>query len=185
MEIYTYGDYRIVGDEEVVKEIYEKCQQIEQSEIGDDASLALLLDALRIPYTEMPSSDFGVKEYSPGELIIGATENSRGPSIFGRCLCWKYEGLTVDYWLEVEGEGFYASDSERLVRLVDEDKIVSNDEALDSVNRELQKSDTFKDLHFDTIEELKEWYEENEDEASSVVGELQIAEYKSYEDWRE
>lgn len=185
MEIYTYGDYRIVGDEEVVKEIYEKCQQIEQSEVGDDASLALLLDALRIPYTEMPSSDFGVKEYSPGELIIGATENSRGPSDFGPCLCWKYEGLTVDYWLEVEGYGFYASDSERLVRLVDKDKIVSNDETLDYVNRELQKSDTFKDLHFDTIEDLKEWYEENEDEASYVVGELQIAEYKSYEDWRE
>ena len=127
----------------------------------------------------MPSSDFGVKEYSPGELIIGATENSRGPSDFGPCLCWKYEGLTV------EGYGFYASDSERLVRLVDKDKIVSNDEALDYVNRELQKSDTFKDLHFDTIEDLKEWYEENEDEASYVVGELQIAEYKSYEDWRE
>ena len=81
-----------------------------------------------------------------------------------------------------EGEGFYASDSERLVRLVDEDKIVSNDEALDYVNRELQKSDTFKDLHFDTIEDLQKWYEENEDEAS-YVAELQIAEYKSYEDW--
>lgn len=34
----TFGFYRIVGDEEVVKEIYEKCQQIEQSEIGDYAS---------------------------------------------------------------------------------------------------------------------------------------------------
>ena len=70
MSVYTLVDYRIVGDEEVVKEIYEKCQQIEQSEVGDDASLALLLDALRISYTEMPSSDFGVKEYSPGELIM-------------------------------------------------------------------------------------------------------------------
>ena len=48
MSVYTLVDYRIVGDEEVVKEIYEKCQQIEQSEVGDDASLALLLDALRI-----------------------------------------------------------------------------------------------------------------------------------------
>lgn len=183
MSVYTLVDYRIVGDEEVVKEIYEKCQQIEQSEVGDDASLALLLDALRISYTEMPSSSlYGIREYSPGELIIGATENSRGPSDFGPCLCREYEGLTVDYWLEVEGEGFYASDSERLVRLVDEDKIVSNDEALDYVNRELQKSDTFKDLHFDTIEDLQKWYEENEDEAS-YVAELQIAEYKSYEDW--
>lgn len=175
----TFGFYRIVGDEEVVKEIYEKCQQIEQSEIGDYASLALLLDALRIPYTEMPSSSlYGVREYSPGELVIEAAENSIGPSDFGPILCRKYEGLTVDYWLEVEEDGFYASDSERLVRLVVENKIVSNDEALDYVNRELQKSDTFKDLHFDTIEELRERYEEICDEV-----ELQIAEYKSYEDW--
>lgn len=174
----TFGFYRIVGDEEVVKEIYEKCQQIEQSEIGDNVSLAFLLDVLRISYTEMPSSDFCVKEYSPGELIIEGEENSIGPSDFGPLLCREYEGLTVDYWLEVEEDGFYASDSERLVRLVVENKIVSNDEALDYVNRELQKSDTFKDLHFDTIEELREWYEENSDEV-----ELQIAEYKSYEDW--
>lgn len=182
MNIVSIVDYRIVGEDEILKEIYDKCQHIIDS--NENPSLTLLLDSLGISYTGMPSSTIYSSEYSEGELRISTEENSKGPSDFGPLLCWKYEGLTVNYWLEVEGYGFYASDSERLVRLVDEDKIVSNDEALDYVNRELQKSDTFKDLHFDTIEDLKEWYEENEDEASYVVGELQIAEYKSYEDWR-
>lgn len=181
-----YVDYRIAGNKKVLKEIYGKCKFLEKLAPQTDLlpSLARLLDLLGIHYDEMPPTECWIIKYSDGELLIRAIENDYAPSEFCECLCRYYDDLTVSYWCDKEEVGFFANDKNRLVRLVDKDKIVSNDEALDYVNRELQKSDTFKDLHFDTIEDLKEWYEENEDEAS-YVAELQIAEYKSYEDWRE
>ena len=54
MSVVSTVDYRIVGDEEVLEGIYEKCQQIIDS--NDRPSLALLLDTLNISYSYMPSS---------------------------------------------------------------------------------------------------------------------------------
>lgn len=48
MSIVSTVDYRIVGEDEILKEIYDKCQHIIDS--NENPSLTLLLDSLGISY---------------------------------------------------------------------------------------------------------------------------------------
>ena len=53
---------------------------------------------------------------------------------------------------------------------------MTNDETLVYVNETLKASDSLKNLHFDTFEDFREWYEAHEDEAIDEGIDLQIAE---------
>lgn len=174
MSVVSTVDYRIVGDEEVLEGIYEKCQQIIDS--NDRPSLALLLDTLDILYTCMPSSRIYSSEYSDGVLKISTWENSNGPSNFRHLLCRHYEDLSVYFWVDIEDYGFFTNDEESIARNVELGEVMTNDETLDYVNDILKESESLKDLQFDTFEDFQEWYEAHEDEAIDEGIELEIAE---------
>lgn len=174
MSVVSTVDYRIVGDEEVLEGIYEKCQQIIDS--NDRPSLALLLDTLDILYTCMPSSRIYSSEYSDGVLKISTWENSNGPSNFRHLLCRHYEDLCVSFWEEIDGDGFFTNDEERIAYNRELGEVMTNDETLDYVNDILKESENLKDLQFDTFEDFREWYEEHIDEAIDEGIELEIAE---------
>lgn len=174
MSVVSTVDYRIVGDEEVLEGIYEKCQQIIDS--NDRPSLALLLDTLNISYSYMPSSTIYSSEYSDGVLKITTDENCKGPSDFRHLLCDNYEDLSVYFWVDIEDYGFFTNDEESIARNVELGEVMTNDETLDYVNDILKESESLKDSQFDTFEDFQEWYEAHEDEAIDEGIELQIAE---------
>lgn len=174
MSIVSTVDYRIVGEDEILKEIYDKCQHIIDS--NENPSLTLLLDSLGISYRGMPSSTIYSSEYSEGELRISTEENSKGPSDFRYLLSNHYEDLAVYFWTEIEDYGFYTNDEDCIARNVELGEVMTNDETLVYVNETLEASDSLKNLHFDTFEDFREWYEAHEDEAIDEGIDLQIAE---------
>lgn len=180
--VSTDTDYRIVGNKEVIREINAKYDSIP---VGL-RSLTLLLQVLGIKYEYMSWNSIYHAEYADGdeEMLISATECSVGPSDFIYNLIGIGDKeLEVYYWSEVEGLGYFTNDKDRLVRNVEYFEILPNEETIDYVNGKLQESDSFRNLHFDTIEDLKEWYDKHEEQAIDEGVELQIAEYKDYSDW--
>lgn len=174
MSIVSTVDYRIVGEDEILKEIYDKCQHIIDS--NENPSLTLLLDSLGISYTGMPSSTIYSSECSEGELGLSTEENSKGPSDFRYLLSNHYEDLVVFFWTEIEEYGFYTNDEDCIARNVELGEVMTNEKNLDYVNDKLKKSENLNDLHFDTFEDFREWYEEHEDEVIDEGIELEIAE---------
>lgn len=80
------------------------------------------------------------------------------------------------FWEEIDGDGFFTNDEERIAYNRELGEVMTNDENLDYVNDKLKKSENLKDLQFDTFEDFREWYEEHIDEAIDEGIELEIAE---------